>query len=436
MENITSADVKNKKVIVRVDYNVPIKDGKILDETRIIASLETINYLIKNEAKVILLSHLGRIKSEEDKNTNSLSIVAKRLSKLVNVPVYFVGATRGHIVEETVDNLLTGEIVLIENTRFEDFPKKLESSCDEALSKYWARLGDIFVLEAFGSAHRCHASTYGISKYLPSYAGFLVEKETNMLNEALKSSRTLIMGGAKVEDKIGVIDNLITTSDCLLLGGAMCFTFLKAKGIDVGSSIVSEDHIDYAKGILEEYQNKIVLPIDVVTQNGVKDIKSIGTTTDGKYIIGYEYENDKSSEHPDFATMGGILKPDNFNVNNSGIYYVVYNNNNEVIDTIYEEQKEELISKYSLENNYKYTLYNFDENMQSKSFIGIDSRGYATYFEGSYLNGKISFYDTTTMDLISSFETNERPLSLILTNNGNIILGNKILVILGTLINP
>ena len=277
MENITSADVKNKKVIVRVDYNVPIKDGKILDETRIIASLETINYLIKNEAKVILLSHLGRIKSEEDKNTNSLSIVAKRLSKLVNVPVYFVGATRGHIVEETVDNLLTGEIVLIENTRFEDFPKKLESSCDEALSKYWARLGDIFVLEAFGSAHRCHASTYGISKYLPSYAGFLVEKETNMLNEALKSSRTLIMGGAKVEDKIGVIDNLITTSDCLLLGGAMCFTFLKARGIDVGSSIVSEDHIDYAKGILEEYPNKIVLPIDVVTQNGVKDINELLT---------------------------------------------------------------------------------------------------------------------------------------------------------------
>ena len=277
MENITSADVKNKKVIVRVDYNVPIKDGKILDETRIIASLETINYLIKNEAKVILLSHLGRIKSEEDKNTNSLSIVAKRLSKLVNVPVYFVGATRGHIVEETVDNLLTGEIALIENTRFEDFPKKLESSCDEALSKYWARLGDIFVLEAFGSAHRCHASTYGISKYLPSYAGFLVEKETNMLNEALKSSRTLIMGGAKVEDKIGVIDNLITTSDCLLLGGAMCFTFLKARGINVGSSIVSEDHIDYAKGILEEYPNKIVLPIDVVTQNGVKDINELLT---------------------------------------------------------------------------------------------------------------------------------------------------------------
>ena len=285
MENITSADVKNKKVIVRVDYNVPIKDGKILDDTRIVASLETINYLIQNEAKVILLSHLGRIKSEEDKQTNSLSIVAKRLSKLVSSPVYFVGATRGHVVEETIDNLLTGEIVLIENTRFEDFPKKLESSCDEALSKYWANLGDIFVLEAFGSAHRCHASTYGISKYLPSYAGFLVEKETNMLNEALKSSRTLIMGGAKVEDKIGVIDNLITTSDNLLLGGAMCFTFLKAKGIDVGSSLVSEEHIDYAKGLLNEYGNKIVLPVDVVTQNGVKDINEL-LTDDIGYDIG------------------------------------------------------------------------------------------------------------------------------------------------------
>lgn len=285
MENITSADVRGKRVLVRVDYNVPIKDDEILDDTRIVASLETINYLLKNGCKVILLSHLGRIKSEDDKKKNSLAIVAKRLSKLVSAPVFFVNTTRGEGVEETIYNLLDGEILLIENTRFEDFPKTLESSCDEALSKYWASLGDIFVLEAFGSAHRCHASTYGISKYLPSYAGFLVEKEANMLNEVLKSSRTLIMGGAKVDDKIGVIDNLITTSDSLILGGAMCFTFLKAKGFNVGNSLVSDEHIDYAKNILNNYSDKILLPVDVVTQNGIKDINELSTEDIG-YDIG------------------------------------------------------------------------------------------------------------------------------------------------------
>lgn len=285
MENIKNVDVKGKKVIVRVDFNVPIKDGKITDDTRIVGSLETINYLVENKAKVILLSHLGRVKTEEDKKTNSLSIVAKRLSSLVKVPVYFVPETRGKILEETIDNLLEGEILLIENTRFEDYPKTLESSCDEALSKYWASLVDIFVLDAFGSAHRCHASTYGISKYIPSYAGFLVEKESKVLDEAIKKEKTLILGGAKVSDKIGVIDNLITKSDYLLLGGAMCFTFLKANGINVGSSIVSEENIDYAKNVLNKYKDKIILPIDVKTQNGIKDINDMSNDDIG-YDIG------------------------------------------------------------------------------------------------------------------------------------------------------
>ena len=275
MENIASAKFKNKKVLVRVDYNVPIKDGKIMDETRIVASLKTLNMFIDGGAKVILLSHLGRVKTEEDMKKNSLSIVAKRLSKLVNAPVYFIPKTRGHIVEETVNNLLPGEIALIENTRFEDYPKKLESSCDEALSKYWASLADMFVLDAFGTAHRCHASTYGVSKFIPSYAGYLVEKETEMLDEVLNSKRTLIMGGAKVDDKIGVIDNLIKSSDKLLIGGAMCFTFLKANGIDVGSSLVSEEYVDYAKNVLNKYSKKIVLPVDVVCQSGVKDIDKL-----------------------------------------------------------------------------------------------------------------------------------------------------------------
>ncbi|MDD6272620.1 MAG: phosphoglycerate kinase [bacterium] len=285
MKSIKNVNVKGKRVLVRVDFNVPIKDGKITDDTRIVGSLETINYLIEKGAKIILLSHLGRVKSDEDKKKNSLSIVAKKLSSMVNVPVYFVPTTRGSIIEETIKNLLDGEILLLENTRFEDYPKTLESSCDEALSKYWAKLGDIFVLDAFGSAHRCHASTYGISKYIPSYAGFLVEKETNMLDEAISKEKTLILGGAKVDDKIGVIDNLINTSDYLLLGGAMCFTFLKADGVNVGKSIVSTENIEYASKVLNKNKNKILMPIDVVTQNGIKDIDKLDSEDIG-YDIG------------------------------------------------------------------------------------------------------------------------------------------------------
>ena len=283
MKGITSAKVKGKKVLVRVDFNVPMKDGEIVDDNRILASLKTINYLVKNKAKVILLSHLGRVKTKDDFKTNSLSEVARYLSILVDTSVYFVPVTRGELLKETIDNMLDGEIVVVENTRFEDVPKTLESSCDERLSKYWASLGNIFVLDAFGTAHRCHASTYGISKYLPSFAGFLVEEETKVLDEVMKKDKTLIMGGAKVDDKIGVIDNLITKSDKLLIGGAMCFTFLAANGIDVGSSIVSEDKIEYATKVLKKYGDKIVLPVDVVTQNGVKDIDKLN-----KKDIGYD----------------------------------------------------------------------------------------------------------------------------------------------------
>lgn len=285
MKSIKSASVKGKRVIVRVDFNVPFKDGKILDDNRIVSSLTTINYLVEKKAKVILLSHLGRVKTEEDKKKNSLRIVAKHLSTLVNTPVYFIPQTRGELLETTLDNLCEGEIAVIENTRWEDYPKTLESSCDEKLSKYWASLGDIFVLDAFGSAHRCHASTYGISKYLPSYAGFLVQNETTVLDKALKQNKTLILGGAKVDDKIGVINNLIKTSNKLLIGGGMCFTFLKAKGYNIGESILSEEHIDYAKKLLKKYPNTIILPIDVVTQNGVKNIEDMSDIDIG-YDIG------------------------------------------------------------------------------------------------------------------------------------------------------
>ena len=181
--------------------------------------------------------------------------------------------------------MLDKEILLVENTRFEDVPSTLESSCDEKLSKYWAKLGDIFVLDAFGTAHRCHASTYGISKYIPSYAGFLVNDEVKMMDKAIKQEKTLILGGAKVDDKIGVINNLLPTSKKVLIGGAMCFTFLKAKGLNVGKSIVSEDNIDYCKKLLDNNPDKIYLPVDVVTQNGVKDIEKMNDDDIG-YDIG------------------------------------------------------------------------------------------------------------------------------------------------------
>lgn len=285
MESIKGVNVTGKRVIVRVDYNLPITDGKIDDDTRIIASLRTINYLIDKKAKIILLSHLGRIKSQADKEKNSLEVVARHLSTLVSCGIYFVPFTRGELVEKTIQNMNDGEIVILENTRYEDYPKLLESSCDEALSKYWASLGDIFVLDAFGSAHRCHASTYGISKYLPSYSGFLIDNEVSMLDRAIHQRKTLILGGSKVDDKIGVIDNLINTSDYILLGGAMCFTFLKASGINVGESIVSDDKIRYAKNLIDIHKNKIILPIDVVTNNGVKIVTEMSNSDIG-YDIG------------------------------------------------------------------------------------------------------------------------------------------------------
>ena len=287
MKVINEVDVKGKKVLVRVDFNVPIKDGQIVDDTRIVGSLKTINYLIEHKAKIILMSHLGRIESEEDKQKNSLITVAKHLTTLVNTSVYFVPNTRGDTLETTINNLQDGEILLMENTRFEDFPKKLESSCDESLSKYWASLADIFVLDAFGTAHRCHASTYGISKYIPSYAGFLLKEEVDMLDKVIDQDKNIILGGAKVSDKIGVIDNLIDNTSKFLLAGAMCFTFLRVEGYNVGKSPVSEENIDYVKNLVDRYKDKMILPVDIVTQNGVKHIHDMDDDDIG-YDIGPE----------------------------------------------------------------------------------------------------------------------------------------------------
>ena len=268
MKTIRDFDLDNKKVIIRVDFNVPIKDGVILDDTRIKESLKTINYAIDNNAKVILMSHLGRIKEESDKIKNTLKPVSVRLRELLNKEVVFVPTTRGSELENAINNLNNGDVLLMENTRFEDLPDKKESKNNEELGKYWASLGDIYINDAFGTAHRAHASNVGIASNLESGIGFLIEKELNNLLPAINEPKkpfTVILGGAKVSDKIGVIENLVNKADYILIGGGMAFTFLKASGVEIGSSLLDEENIEFCKKMLKEHKDKLILPIDVVT---------------------------------------------------------------------------------------------------------------------------------------------------------------------------
>lgn len=267
---------KDKKVIVRVDYNVPIKNGIIEDNNRIVSSLKTINYLIDSGAKIILMSHLGKIKNEEDKINNSLYIVSLELSKLLAREVKFCKYTRGNELENMINFLKPGEVMLMENTRYEDYPKTLESSCDKKLSSYWASLAGEYVMDAFGSIHRNHASTYGIASILGGVTGFLVDEELEYLKEVINNKdKIIILGGAKVNDKLGVIENLVNNSKKILLGGGMCFTFLKALGKNIGNSVVDSEKINYCKELLDKYKSKIILPIDIVTENGNKNIDNI-----------------------------------------------------------------------------------------------------------------------------------------------------------------
>ena len=264
-KTIRDYDLNNKKVIIRCDLNVPIKGQLILDDNRIIQSLETIKYAQENGAKVIILSHLGRVKTEEDKKDKSLYIVSKRLSELLNNEVKFINETRGSVLENEINNMKPKEVILIENTRFEDYPNKKESTNDEELGKYWASLGDIFINDAFATSHRNHASNVGIATYLPSGIGFLVEKELKMLGETLNSPKrpyTVIMGGSKINDKIKVVDKLFEKADYVLLAGGIANTFLKAKGYELGKSIYDEESISYVNELMKKYNEKIVLPID------------------------------------------------------------------------------------------------------------------------------------------------------------------------------
>ena len=281
IKTIKDFDIKDKKVLIRCDFNVPIKDGKIVDDNRIVSSLPTIEYALEEGAKVILLSHLGRVKEEADLKKNDLKVVSSRLSELLGKEVEFVNSTRGNELESAINSMNNGDVVLIQNTRYEDLNGKKESSNDVELGKYWASLGDIFINDAFGTIHRAHASNVGIATYLPSGVGFLVEKELNALKTLDNPERpyVVILGGSKVSDKIGVIDNLVTKADYILIGGGMAFTFLKAAGYEIGKSLLEEEKLDYCKNILSKYREKIILPTDVVLSKKVFEEVEVRETT-------------------------------------------------------------------------------------------------------------------------------------------------------------
>lgn len=282
-KTIKDYKLKGKKVIIRCDFNVPIEDGEIKDDNRIRQSLKTIRYARKEGAKVILLSHLGRVKTEEDKEKNTLRPVAERLTKLLRKKVLFIDQTRGKKLEEAVKQMKEKDVILIENTRFEDLENKKESKNDRKLGKYWASLGDIYINDAFGTIHRNHASNLGISKHLKSGIGFLVEKEIKELEKLTKNPKrpyTIILGGSKVSDKIGLIKNLTKKADYILIGGGMAFTFLKAAGFKIGSSLCEQEEVSFCEELLNKYPDKIILPIDIIT---AKEIKK-GIKTKDRFI--------------------------------------------------------------------------------------------------------------------------------------------------------
>lgn len=271
-KTIRDLELSGKRVIIRCDFNVPMKDGKITDDNRIIASIPTIKYAMEAGARVILMSHLGRVKTEEDKLKNSLRPVSERLSELLGTDVKFIPTTRGNLVEDAVNSIKDGEVILLENTRYEDLEGKKESGNDPELGSYWASLAEIYINDAFGTAHRAHASNVGIASHLDSAVGFLIEKELDILGGALDNPErpmTVILGGSKVSDKIGVISSLVKKADYILIGGGMAYTFLKAKGMEIGSSLLDSDNIDFCKEILANYGDKVILPIDSVVTDDI-----------------------------------------------------------------------------------------------------------------------------------------------------------------------
>lgn len=281
---VKDVDLKGKKVLVRVDFNVPIKDGVITNDNRITAALPTIKYILEQGGRAILFSHLGRVKEEADKEGKSLAPVAADLAAKLGQDVKFIpGVTRGAELEAAVNALEDGQVLLVENTRFEDVDGKKESKNDPELGKYWASLGDgIFVNDAFGTAHRAHASNVGISANVDkAVAGFLLENEIAYIKEAVETPErpfVAILGGSKVSDKIGVIENLLAKADKVLIGGGMTYTFYKAQGIEIGNSLVEEDKLDVAKALLEKSNGKLILPVDSKEANAFADYTEVKDT--------------------------------------------------------------------------------------------------------------------------------------------------------------
>lgn len=281
---VKDVDLKGKKVLVRVDFNVPVKDGVITNDNRITAALPTIKYILEQGGRAILFSHLGRVKEEADKEGKSLAPVAADLAAKLGQEVKFIpGVTRGAELEAAVNALEDGQVLLVENTRFEDVDGKKESKNDPELGKYWASLGDgIFVNDAFGTAHRAHASNVGISANVDkAVAGFLLENEIAYIKEAVEAPErpfVAILGGSKVSDKIGVIENLLAKADKVLIGGGMTYTFYKAQGIEIGNSLVEEDKLDVAKALLEKANGKLILPVDSKEANAFADYTEVKNT--------------------------------------------------------------------------------------------------------------------------------------------------------------
>lgn len=262
---VSDLDLKGKVVLERADFNVPLKDGEITNDNRIVQALPTIKYIIEQGGKLVLFSHLGKVKEESDKEGLSLKPVADDLSKKLGKDVTFVPETRGEKLETAIKNLKEDDVLLVENTRFEDIDGKKESKNDPELGKYWASLGDVFVNDAFGTAHREHASNVGISTHLETAAGYLMEKEIKFIGGVVNDPHkpvVAILGGAKVSDKINVIKNLVNIADKILIGGGMAYTFMKAQGKEIGLSLLEEDKIDFAKDLLENNGDQIVLPVD------------------------------------------------------------------------------------------------------------------------------------------------------------------------------
>lgn len=385
MKTIKDYDLNGKRVIIRCDFNVPMKDNIITDDTRILASLRTINYAIDNNAKIILLSHLGKVKSEEDKKNNSLYSVYLKLKELLKTNVYFCEETHGDKLTNMVNNLKVREVLLVQNTRYEDVDSKKESSCDLELSKYWASLGDIFINDAYGTLHRSHASNVGIGKILPNGIGFLVEEEVNKIDIFLEDTSRpfiVIMGGKKVSDKIKVIDNLIKKCDKLLIGGAMSFTYLHVLGYNVNMEYVDNDSISYVKGLLDKYKDKIVLPVDFMVSSSLEDVNSVNKSLDELEVTdnGYDIGNESIK-----------LFKDNLN----GCARVLINGPVGVFENKLYEKGTKEIYQYLKDNNIKVLIGGGDSAASvnklgfANTFYHVSTGGGATleYLEGNGLPG-------------------------------------------------